>query len=197
MSFVTIQPQTWNNCGAVAALPRGARYGRRMPRRPRAFYPGVPTHITARGVDDQPIFRSDLDRYQLLALLRSVTKGAKWQVLCWCLMTTHYHLLVVVPPDELRVSWAMQKVNSSYAREFNARHRRRGHVFGQRFTDTLVESDGHGHRTIAYILENPVRAGMVKRFDEWPWSGLETLRPRDELGTLAASSRHILVRLGG
>ena len=89
--------------------------------------------------------RSDLDRYQLLALLRDVAKEIEWQVLSWCLMTTHYH----------------------------------------------------GHRTIGYILDNPVRAGMVKRFDEWPWSGLETLRPRDELGTLASSSRHILVRLGG
>lgn len=168
-----------------------------MPRRPRAFYAGVPTHITARGVDEQPIFRSDLDRYQLLVLLRDVTKLVEWQVLCWCLMTTHYHLLVVVPPEELRVSWAMQKVNSVYAREFNARHRRRGHVFGQRFADTLVGSDGHAHRTIAYILDNPVRAGIVQRFDEWPWSGFDVLRPRDELGTLPALSRDIPVRLGG
>ena len=38
---------------------------------------------------------------------------------------------------------------------------------------------------------------MVKSFDEWPWSGLETLRPRDELGTLSARSRHIPVRLAG
>ena len=77
-------------------------------------------------------------------------------------MTTHYHLLVVVP-EELRVSWAMQAVNSVYAREFNARHGRRGHLFGDRFADTLVESDPQCEKTIAYILENPVRAGMVKR----------------------------------
>ena len=52
---------------------RASRYGRKMGRRARSFYPGVPTHLTARGVDDQPIFRSDLDRYELLALLRKVT----------------------------------------------------------------------------------------------------------------------------
>ena len=168
-----------------------------MPRRPRAFYPGVPTHLTARGVDDQPIFRSDLDRHELLALLREVTERVEWQVLCWCLMTTHYHLLVAVPRDEPRVSWALQKVNSTYARWFNSRHRRRGHLFGERFADTLVGSDGHAGRTVAYILDNPVRAGIVKRYDEWPWSGLETLRPRDELGTLSARSRHFPVRLSG
>ena len=100
-----------------------------MGRRARSFYSGVPTHLTAREVDDQPIFRSDLDRYELLALLRNATQRVDWQVVAWCLMTTHYHLLVVVP-EELRVSWAMQTVNSVYAREFNARYRRRGHLFG-------------------------------------------------------------------
>ena len=168
-----------------------------MPRRPRSFYAGVPTHLTARGIDDQPIFRSGLDRYALLALLRDVTEDVGWHVLCWCLMTSHYHLLVAVPREERRVSWAMQKANSVYAREFNARHRRRGHLFGERFADTLVDSDGHVRNTVAYILDNPVRAGIVETFDEWPWSGFETLRPRDEVGTLAPTSRHIPVRLGG
>ena len=82
-----------------------------MPRRARSFFPGVPTHITAHGVDDQPIFRSDLDRYELLAPLRKTTERVEWHVLAWCLMTAHYHLLVVVP-KEPRVSWAMQTVNS-------------------------------------------------------------------------------------
>jgi putative transposase len=168
-----------------------------MARRPRAFLAGTPTQITARGVDDQPIFLSDLDRYELLALLREVTEQVGWQVLCWCLMTTHYHLYVVVPEDEARVSWALQKANSVYAREFNGRHRRRGHLFGARFTDTVSQSDGHARNTISYILDNPVRAGMVQRFDEWDWSGLDTLRPRNELGTLARRNRNTPVRRAG
>ena len=168
-----------------------------MPRRPRAFVPGTPTQLTARGVDDQPIFRSDLDRYAFLALLREVTEEVGWQVLCWCLMTTHYHLYVVVPEDARRVSWALQKANSVHARELNARHRRRGHLFGERFTDTTSLSDGHTRNTVAYILDTPVRAGIVERFDEWNWSGLEELRPRDELGTLSKRNRHNPVRRAG
>ena len=167
-----------------------------MGRRARSFHPGVPTHITARGIDEQPIFLSDLDRYALLVRLREVTERVEWQVVAWCLMTTHYHLLVVVP-DDPRVSWAMQSVNSVYAREFNSRHRRRGHLFGDRFADTLVESDPQGGRTIEYILENPVRAGMVKDAEDWPWSGLETLRPRDGVDTLSTPTRHIPVRRAG
>jgi REP element-mobilizing transposase RayT len=152
--------------------------------------------MTARGVDDQPIFRSDLDRYHLLTLLRKTTERVGWQVLCWCLMTTHYHLLVVVSEEGL-VSRGMQTVNSVYAREFNSRHRRRGALFGERFTDTLVESDPQCARTIAYVLENPVRAGIVKRIEDWPWSGLESLRPRGELDEVSSPSLHIPVRLAG
>lgn len=197
MAFVTIGRRRRNDCVATAPDARGRGYVRRMPRKPRALEPGVPTQITARGIDEQPIFRSDLDRYELLALLREVTKTVEWQVLCWCLMTTHYHLYVVVPADPARVSWAMQKANSVYAREFNFRHRRRGHLFGERYTDTRTQSAGHGQNTIAYILDNPVRAGMVERFDEWNWSGLADLRPRDELGTLASPSRSGPVRRHG
>ena len=91
----------------------------------------------------------------------------------------------------------MLKVNSVYAREFNARHRRRGHLFGARFTDTVTRSEGHGRNAISYILDNPVRAGIVERFDEYNWSGLDELRPRDELGTLRTLSRNIPVRRAG
>ena len=167
-----------------------------MPRRPRCFHPGAATHITARGVDQQPIFLSDLDRWTLLALLRRVTSQVRWHVHAWCLMTTHYHLLVV-PTASTNVSRALQKLNSVYAREFNSRHGRRGHLFGQRFADAPIESDGHGENTIAYILDNPVRAGIVARYDDWNWSGLATLRPRDELGTLALPNRHEHVRRHG
>jgi putative transposase len=173
------------------------RYRRRVAYRPRSFYPGIPTHVTARGVDDTAIFPSDFDRYAMLALLRKVTKEVEWDVRCWCLMTTHYHMLVVVPEEISRVSWALQKLHSVYAREFNARHGRRGHVFGERFADTCVETDPHGRNTIAYILDNPVRAGLVGHHEEWNWSGLQVLRPRDELGTLATRSRDIPVRLAG
>ena len=168
-----------------------------MASRPRAFAPGVPTHVTARGVHDSAIFANDLDRYAFLGLLRKVTEEVKWQVLCWCLMTTHYHLLLVVPDETSRVSWALQKLHSVHAREFNARHRRRGHLFGERFSDTCVDTEAHGRNTIAYIVENPVRAGLVPRYDDWNWSGLETVRPRDELDTTSSPNRHIPVRRRG
>ena len=150
-----------------------------MGRKLRSFEPGVPSHLTAHGVDDEPIFRCDLDRIRLLALLKDVARRAQLRVLAWCLMTTHYHLLVLAA-TEPRVSWAMQTLNSVYAREFNHRHFRRGHLFGERFTDTAVETELHFQAAVDYVLENPVRAGLVRRVEDWRWSGGELLEPRTQ-----------------
>ncbi len=139
----------------------------------------MPTHLTARGVDDQPIFIDELDRFAFLSLLRTVSERVGWRVVAWCLLDTHYHLLVIVgPAAEPRVSWGMQTLNSVYAREFNRRHRRRGHVFGERFTDTLVATDAHLDAAVGYILANPVAAGLVTEIDAWRWSGDHRLEPR-------------------
>ena len=197
MTFATIVRRTWNDSTTSALSGRRRRYGRGVARRPRSFAPGAPTHLTSHGVDDRPIFLSDLDRFQLIALLRRVTEQVEWRVVAWCLMTTHYHLLVV-GAAEPRISWAMQKLNSVYAREFNRQHRRRGHLFGERFTATAVESDDHLDAAIAYILENPVRAGVVQGVEHWRWSGDHRLEPRARrrIVTPAAENRDILVRLG-
>jgi putative transposase len=169
-----------------------------MGRKPRSFLPGVPTHLTVHGVDDQPIFLADFDRLDLLALMRKVTDEVGWIVVAWCFMTTHYHLLVI-GAAEPKISWAMQKLNSVYAREFNARHRRRGHLFGERFTDTAAETDRHLHGAINYVLENPVRAGLVARVEDWEWSGVGKLEPRPlrRTATEPALNRDVLVRQHG
>jgi REP-associated tyrosine transposase len=197
MSSATIVRRRRNDSTKPALTGRRRRYGRRVARRPRSFAPGAATHLTSHGVDDRPIFLTDLDRFQLLALLRRVSEQVGWRVVAWCLMTTHYHLLVV-GAAEPRISWAMQKLNSVYAREFNRRHRRRGHLFGERFTDTVVESDEHLGAAIDYILENPVRAGLVQGVGHWPWSGDHRLEPRAlrRIVTPEAENRDILVRLG-
>ena len=150
-----------------------------MPRRLRHFAPAAPVHLTAHGVDDQPLFRTDLDRFALLALLRRVTERVRWQVVVWCFMDTHYHMLVI-PEEDPRISWAMLTLNSVYDREFNQRHRRRGHLFGERYTDTPITSELHLRAARAYILDNPVRAGLVRSAVDWPWSGEGELEPRAE-----------------
>ena len=74
MSFVTIWLRKRNSCADFAHPLRGRRYRRRMPRRPRHFVTGAPVHLTANVVEGQPLFRTDFDRFSLLALLQRVTE---------------------------------------------------------------------------------------------------------------------------
>jgi putative transposase len=168
-----------------------------MPSRRRSFLPGEPVHLTANGVEGEPIFRTDFDRFALLALLRKVTGRFGWQIAAWCLMDTHYHL-VVSPGSDLRVARAMQTLNSVYAREFNHRYERRGHLFRERYTYTEIASSAHLRSACEYVWDNPVRAGIVRHALEYPWSGTDRLEPRlHENGTNLVHIRHRAVRSRG
>jgi REP element-mobilizing transposase RayT len=152
-----------------------------MPRPPRVIVPGAIYHVTARGVDRDPLYLDDGDYVRFVALLRRVTERFRLTVHAWCAMTTHYHL--VVSSADGRLSRALQTLNSVYARAFNEEHGRRGHVFGERFRDTLVKDERHLDQACRYVLENPVNAGIVRDPRAWPWSecrGLGFDFPRQE-----------------
>ena len=151
--------------------------------------------MTARGIGDEPIFLEDFDRFAFLARLRKVTERVRWQVVAWCLMDTHYHLLLVVG-SEPQVSRGMLMLNSVYARELNRRHHRRGHLFGSRYRPTRVDADEHLVAAIAYILRNPLHAGLAQRIEDWPWSGTSRLEPR-RTDTLSTHPLDVLVRPRG
>jgi putative transposase len=76
-------------------------------------------------------------------------------------MTTHYHL--VVETELWRLSDGMHRLNGTYALAFNRRHRRSGHLFGERFAAWIPRDDDHLRATCAYVLQNPIRAGLAAR----------------------------------
>ena len=91
-------------------------------------------------------------------------------------MTTHYHLLVQTPQADL--SAGMQRLNGLYAMRFNARHARRGHLFGARFHAIPVETESHLLETVRYLALNPVRAGACLDARDWPWSSYAVITGR-------------------
>jgi putative transposase len=64
----------------------------------------------------------------------------------------------------------MQRLNGSYAQWFNREYERTGHLFGDRYHAVLVERESHARELVRYIARNPVRAGLCKRPEDWPWS---------------------------
>jgi putative transposase len=158
-----------------------------MARRPRVFVPGGAYHLTARAVGDESLVVSAFDCFHLLGLLRDVTERIGWTITAWCFMHTHYHLVVLADRDA-RIAEAMHRLNGIYAREFNLRHHRKGHLFAERYAQTPIEDERHLAAACDYVLLNPVTAGLVHSVDEWTWSGDGCLEPRPD-----AQNRYELV----
>jgi REP-associated tyrosine transposase len=126
-------------------------------------------HVTARGVDRSPIFVDDNDRRLFLHLLAEGAERFAWRCHAFCLMGTHYHLVVEALRELL--SAGLHRLNGLYAQQFNKLHDRTGHLFGGRFHAWLLDDEDHFRETCRYVLLNPVRAGLCGRPEDWPWSG--------------------------
>ncbi len=135
----------------------------------RLEMPGGVYHVGWRGVVRGSIFLDDGDRRIFVSELARTERTLGWNVLLYCLMTNHLHLLVETPTGNL--SAGMQRLGSGYARRFNARHGRRGHVFEQRFWSSLVKTETELELVGAYICGNPVTAGLCDDALDWPWLG--------------------------
>jgi REP element-mobilizing transposase RayT len=140
-----------------------------MGRPRRSFEPGGFYHLTAKGNNDGPIVIDDIDRSRYVRLLTQVSRRYGLDIHVWCLMTNHYHLVVQTRSGE--VSRAIQQLNCAHARGFNLRHERTGHLFLAHFRATTILDELHYARAREYVLDNPVRAGIVPRREDWPWCG--------------------------
>jgi REP element-mobilizing transposase RayT len=139
-----------------------------MPRVPRSLLPDGYFHVTTRGVAKSAIYRDDADRRFFLRLILLTRKRYDWSFYALCLMDNHYHLVVDTPRE--RLSLGMQELNGTYAQAFNRKYRRWGHLFGDRFASRVVRDEQHLINVCAYVVQNPVRAGLCDRAVEWPWS---------------------------
>jgi REP-associated tyrosine transposase len=139
-----------------------------MARPLRLEFAGAIYHVTARGNAQEPIYLDDGDRDRFLTTLARVVKRYEWICHAYCLMGNHYHLVVETPRPSLAAG--MQHLNGVYAQGFNQRHGRVGHVFGGRFKAVLVERQGHLAKLAAYVVCNPVKAGVCAEPSEWAYS---------------------------
>jgi len=139
-----------------------------MPRRTRCILPGVPCHVTQRGVDRRTTFLEDANRLTYLQLLRQNLADAAVRILGWCLMSNHIHL-IALPERTDSLSVLFRRVHGRYAQYFNAHAGRTGHLWQNRFYACALGSS-HLWSALAYVERNPVRAGMVRNAGDYHWS---------------------------
>ncbi|MCE5231828.1 MAG: transposase [Mizugakiibacter sp.] len=142
-----------------------------MPRRARLEFPGIPLHITQRGVNRCAVFVDDDDRRHYLALLEDAARRHALAVHAYVLMGNHVHLLVS-SGEAGALSRAMRDLGQCYVQGFNRRHRRTGTLWEGRFKSCLVDSERYVLSVYRYIELNPVRAAMVAAPEDYRWSSV-------------------------
>ena len=135
---------------------------------PRIEVPNGYYHVGARGNNKRSIYQDERDRKLFLLLLRKVALKYGWSFYAYCLMGTHYHLVLRLA--EAGLSRGMCELNTAYAVEFNARYGRINHLFGRRFWSEIIMTDAYLLEACRYVVQNPVRAGLCSSCEDWPWS---------------------------
>ena len=139
-----------------------------MPRPLRVIAVGVPYHITQRGNHHQDVFFADEERVRYLRWLIEYSRRYAFDVLAYCLMTNHVHI-VGRPNNESALSRTIQMTHSRHTQAINMSQKWSGHLWQGRFFSTMLD-ERHLFTAVRYVEQNPVRAGMVERPEDYPWS---------------------------
>ena len=138
-----------------------------MPRRPRIEIPGF-YHIINRGVEQRVVFKEPADYEHFEALMCSYLQSFGITLHNYCLMPNHYHLLIEITRENL--SRFMRQLNMNYAIYFNKKYKRTGHLWQGRFKSWYVTDEAYLYTLMRYIEQNPLKAGMVKDLQAYPYS---------------------------
>jgi len=140
-----------------------------MARKPRIHFPGALYHVITRGNRRQGIFLDEKDLQRFLTYLSDCKNRFSFRLYAYSLMKNHLHLLIEV--GEIPLSRIMQTLLFGYAGYFNRRYGEVGHLFQGRYKAILCEKDTYLLELVRYIHLNPVRAKIVKKPEDYTWTG--------------------------
>jgi len=139
-----------------------------MSRPLRIEYPDAWYHVMNRGRRREEIFDGKEDYGQFVDILKETARVWKLRISAYCLMPNHYHLLVQTP--EANLSRCLRHIDGVYTQRFNRFHGLDGPLFRGRYKSILVDGDKYLLPLVRYIHRNPIRAGLTKKLDSYPWS---------------------------
>ena len=149
-----------------------------MARPLRIEYEGALYHITARGNERKRIYfgKADYERFKKYLSEAEIKYGILLH--CYILMSNHYHLVLETPEGNL--SKVMHFIHGSYTTYVNITRKRSGHLFQGRYKAIVVDKDNHLLELSRYIHLNPVRAGMVKKPEDYSYSSYRSYISNDK-----------------
>lgn len=139
-----------------------------MPRKPRKFSSTGIYHIILRSVNQHIIFEEDADYQKFLYILSDCKSKYDIDIYAYCLMDNHIHLLLYSNPASLSISF--QSLGTKFARWYNTKYNRSGHLFQGRFHSSVIKNNSHYLSVLTYIHNNPVKAKICQYQSEYQWS---------------------------
>ena len=126
-------------------------------------------HIVFRGVNKQHIFEERRDYEKMLDIIQMLKTEMNFKIYVYCFMSNHVHILLHEknPGD---ISLIMKWLLTKYARWYNIKYQRSGALIANRYKSQPVEIDEYFLSVVRYIHQNPLKAGMVERLDDYEWS---------------------------
>jgi REP element-mobilizing transposase RayT len=121
-----------------------------------------------RGINGDDIFSGNKSKSMFLDLMEDTVRKLKIRILAYCIMNNHYHL--ILENSSGRMSDFFLQLNGQYGMMFRKLNGEHGYVFQGRYKSTLIQEDSYLRTAIRYALLNPVRAGLVMKFDHYIWS---------------------------
>ena len=176
-----------------------------MPRRPRVFVAGAWYHVYCRVARGEQTFAEPREAAALVDVIRGVKREHGFGVAAWCVMATHYH--VVVRAGRVPLWRSMRLIQGRFARRHNRRHRLLGPFWQSRYQAIVVEDERYLQQVVIYVHLNPVVAKLANDPSRYRWSGHreilgrvgEPLADVDEtlalFGSGRASARRAYVRV--
>ncbi|MCP4221014.1 MAG: hypothetical protein GY765_40670 [bacterium] len=140
-------------------------------RRARITYEGAVHHVMNRGYGGNNIFQGDKSKSVFLDYLADAAQKLRIKIFAYCVMDTHYHF--VLENSSGRMSEFMKRLNGLYGMYYRKVNGGKGYVFQNRYKSTLVGDEAYLLQSIAYLLRNPVRAGIVVNAEDYIWSSIQ------------------------
>ena len=165
-----------------------------MPRQARKHAESGIYHVILRGINQQQIFEEEEDDQKFLQILKDCKEISGYKLLAYCLMGNHIHLLLKEGTEPLEQ--VFKRIGGRFVYWYNVKYQRVGHLFQDRFKSEPVDNDAYLLTVLRYIHQNPIKAGVCDKPEDYPYSSwreyltkpwltdvdfTDTLVPRDEL----------------
>lgn len=139
-----------------------------MPRQARKKSESEIYHAMLRGINQQQIFEDAEDCDKFIQILQECKTISGFKLFAYCLMGNHIHLLI--KPEDEPIEQVFKRIGGRYVYWYNVKYRRTGHLFQDRFKSEPVEDDGYFLAAIRYIHQNPLKAGICMRIEDYEYS---------------------------